>query len=78
MVLILGGGWKIYEKEIKDLLNISGIDYIFVNDFFSGEKLAMFRMTCDIFVYAQTTDAMSDSSIEYAYAGSLFLCPEWL
>lgn len=71
-------GGKIYEKEIKDLLNISGIDYIFVNEFFSGEKLAMFRMTCDIFVYAQITDAMSDSSIEYAYAGSLFLCPEWL
>ena len=33
MVLILGG-WKVYEKEIKDLLNISGIDYIFVNEFF--------------------------------------------
>ena len=69
---------EIYEKEIKNLLDANGIDYIFVNDFFTGEKLAMFRMTCDIFVYAQTTDAMSDSSIEYAYAGSLFLCPEWL
>lgn len=67
-----------YIKKIKVLLDEKGIDYIFVKDFLQGEKLAGFRMSCDIFIYGQTTDAMSDSVLEYLYAGSLFLCPNWL
>lgn len=68
----------IYTGRIKDLLDKNRIEYIFFKDFMQGEKLAEFRMTCDIFVYGQTTDAMSDSCLEYIYSGSLFLCPGWL
>lgn len=68
----------LYYEEIKDFLDMNGIDYVFATDFLTGEKLAKFRMSCDIFAYAQTTDAMSDSTLEYVYSGSLFLCPEWL
>lgn len=68
-----------YEARIEELLyNSDGVDFEFVRDFFEGEKLAKFRMTSDIFIYGQTTDAMSDSCVEYIYSGSYFLCPSRL
>lgn len=67
-----------YILQLKQLLKQKEIDYMFVNEFLTGEKLAMFRSSCDIFLYAQTTDARSASTIEYVYAGSLFICPSWV
>ena len=67
-----------YTYQLEQLLKKKEMDYMFVNEFLVGEKLAMFRRSCNIFLYAQTTDAMSASSIEYVYAGSLFICPSWL
>lgn len=43
-----------------------------------GEELAMFRRTCDLFLYGQKTDARSESPLEYVYGGAEFICPEWL
>lgn len=67
-----------YIKQIEFLCKKRGIEYLFVKDFLSGEKLAMFRNSADLFVYGQTTDAMSDTPLEYLYIGSFFLCPQWL
>lgn len=69
---------NIYVEKMKSLLEGENIDYVFLKDFLQGRVLAEFRMSCDIFVYGQTTDAMSDSCLEYVYCGSLFLCPDWL
>lgn len=79
-----GGGFsdadeeKEYVANMEKLLASSGVSYVFVTDFLQNERLAKFRMTCDILAYAQTTDAMSDSVTEYVYSGAFFLCPDWL
>lgn len=65
-----------YEARIKKILQDNpAVNFEFINNFFEGESLAKFRMTSDIFIYGQTTDAMSDSCVEYIYSGSYFLCP---
>ena len=54
------------------------MNYIFIDKYLQGEELAMFRRTCDIFLYGQKTDARSASPLEYIYAGAKFICPKWL
>lgn len=76
------GGEEISEREYiectKKLIERVGIDYKIIFDYMSGEKLAAFRLTCDIFLYGQLTDAVSASVIESIYAGALFINPNWL
>lgn len=69
---------KEYRDNIEKVLNSVNVEYIFCTKFMSGKELAMFRRSCDIFLYGQTTDAMSDSCLEYVYAGGMFFCPTWL
>lgn len=68
----------IYISKIENMLETYDIDYVFVKSFLQGEELAKFRMSCDIFLYGQISDAMSASPLEYVYSGGLFLCPDWL
>lgn len=65
-------------SQIKKLLDIAHISYALVDRFLQGEELAMFRRTCDIFVYGQDADARSASPLEYLYAGAKFVYPRWL
>lgn len=67
-----------YIERTKEILERVGIDYKIIYDYLSGDKLAAFRLTCDIFLYGQLTDAVSASVIESIYAGALFINPSWL
>lgn len=67
-----------YMKRLKQIMEENNLKYIFIEDYIQGNDLAMFRKTCDIFLYAQKTDARSASPLEYIYAGARFICPEWL
>ena len=67
-----------YISIIENMLEAYDIDFVFVKSFLQGEELAKFRMSCDIFLYGQISDAMSASPLEYVYSGGLFLCPDWL
>lgn len=74
----LGSDFEDYQKELVAILQDAGLDYAFFDTYLQGEELAMFRNTCDIFVYGQKTDARSASPLEYIYAGARFVCPRWL
>lgn len=74
----LGSDFKGYQKQLITILETAELDYVFVDSYLQGEELAMFRNTCDIFVYGQKTDARSASPLEYIYAGASFVCPRWL
>lgn len=67
-----------YRKKLEKIMNIVKLDYRFIDTYLQGEELAMFRRTCDIFIYGQKTDARSASPLEYIYAGAKFICPGWL
>lgn len=75
------GRWEEYEdyrKQLCAVMDSGSLAYVFVEDYYQDERLAMFRRTCDIFLYGQKTDARSASPLEYVYAGARFLCPVWL
>lgn len=67
-----------YKQQLVDQMKAAEIDYCFVEKYMQGEELAMFRRTCDLFLYGQKTDARSESPLEYAYSGAEFICPKWL
>ena len=67
-----------YIGQLKQVMDEVNLRYIFIDDYIQGNDLAMFRKTCDIFLYGQKTDARSASPLEYIYAGARFICPEWL
>lgn len=70
--------YEAYRKKMEKIMNIAKLDYRFIDTYLQGEELAMFRRTCDIFLYGQKTDARSASPLEYIYAGAKFICPKWL
>lgn len=67
-----------YQNELKRLMDEASLHYVFIEEYLQGDELAMFRKTCDIFLYGQKTDARSASPLEYIYAGASFICPSWL
>lgn len=67
-----------YKRRLTELMDAAQLDYSFYDDYLQREGLAMFRMTCDVFLYGQKTDARSASPLEYIYAGAEFVCPKWL
>lgn len=71
-------GFAAYQYKMKEIMNEARMDYIFIDTYLQGEELAMFRRTCDLFLYGQKTDARSASPLEYIYAGASFVCPKWL
>ena len=67
-----------YMEEMKQVMDNAKMKYVFVEEYLQDDDLAMFRSTCDIFLYGQKTDARSASPLEYIYAGARFICPVWL
>ena len=70
--------FDIYMNELKDILDTNSMDYEFIDTYLQDDDLAMFRRTCDVFLYGNKTDALSASPLEYIYAGAMFVCPKWL
>lgn len=73
-----GTDFEEYKQHLEKIMDKADLDYVFVDKYLQGEELAMFRRTCDIFIYGQKTDARSASPLEYIYAGAKFVCPKWL
>lgn len=73
-----GSDFEQYKHQLTDVMNKAELSYRFFDEYLQGEELAMFRRTCDLFVYGQETDARSESPLEYVYAGAEFICPAWL
>ncbi len=67
-----------YRQHIISLLDREGIDYVVFDKFLPPTELAKLRYATDIFVNAQTTDALAGSVIESIYAGAKLLNAEWL
>lgn len=72
------GMFDSYKKKLEEIMDRMDMKYIFVEKYLQGEDLAIFRNTCDIFLYGQKTDARSASPLEYIYSGAHFVCPKWL
>ena len=65
-------------QSIQDLLNSVGIAYQIFTDFMDEETVSKLRVISDIFIHAQTSDALSCAMLEHLYAGSIVINGEWL
>ncbi len=66
-----------YEK-LDNLLNQSGVSYKMFRDFMGPDMVVKFRVSTDIFIHTQTTDALSSAMMEHLYAGTVVINGKWL
>ena len=57
---------------------MSGLKYVILKDFLDFSEMARLWLSIDVFINAQTTDAMSASLFECIYAGVYVLNAKWL
>lgn len=69
---------NIYMKQLKTVLEKNHLQYKIIEQFLDKREIAILRLSTDIFLYGQTTDALSASMLEYLYAGAVLIKPKWL
>lgn len=67
-----------YYREVNEAFLNTGIDFRIDTKYLSQEEVIAYRPTADIFLYAQETDAISSSVLEYLCAGAYVIKPIWL
>lgn len=67
-----------YLNEIEKALIEQKLKYVVIDKFLEKKETAILRRAADVFLYAQTTDALSASVIEYLYSGCILVKPSWL
>lgn len=72
------GGTESYRKEIIQKAENLGIAFKVFCEFMQDEDIAALRMATDIYINAQTTDALSGSIRENLYCGKILFNAEWL
>lgn len=67
-------------NRIKLLLDNSTLknDYKIFTHFMGETEVSSFRVLTDIFIHAQTSDALSNAMMEHLYAGSVVINGKWL
>lgn len=71
-------GKEEYILEIKKLSEELGFKSVFLTDYMDEQGVAKLCVSTDIFIHAQTTDALSTSMIEQLYSGTVVLNGSWL
>lgn len=56
----------------------SGIDYVIVDQMLPLESIGKLRVATDIFVHAQTTDALSGTIRECIFSEAILINPIWI
>lgn len=65
-------------NKIQSLVKDTGTKIIVFRDFMDAEKVSSLRAATDIFIHAQTTDALSCAMLEHLFAGSIVVNGSWL
>lgn len=67
-----------YKESVLEMLNDKGYTYSFIDRAMGKKEIAHLRMATDIFIHAQTSDALSGSIREMIYAESILINPSWI
>lgn len=73
-----GQGGADYVQKVDNALKKSGCQYKINADYVKPSELAMMKLGTDIFVHAGTYDSLSESMLEYIYAGKKVFNPSWI
>lgn len=68
----------VYLGEIRTALQRLGCKFLLLESYMDDEQVARLRLATDVFIHAQTTDALCATIQEYLYAGARVLNPVWL
>lgn len=71
-------GTEEYQKEVEEKAREYGFDYIILDNYLKVDDIALLRLSTDIFINAQTTDACAGSILESIYAGAILINAKWL
>lgn len=69
---------KQYILDVKQKAKESGIKHIVLEDFMNDDEIARMCVASDMFINAQTTDALSASMLEHLYSNSIIVNGTWL
>lgn len=72
------GGDRDYKNQIESRLMHLKIGYIIYDSFMSDEDLVKTRLSTDLVINAQISDASSASIQEHLFSGNVLLAGEWL
>ena len=67
-----------YKEEVRKKIRSITDNFIIFDRFMQVEDIMRLRVSTDIFIHGQTTDALSVSFQEYIYAGAIVLNGKWL
>lgn len=67
-----------YPLELTELCSKYNLDYCFITDYLSVDKVARLRLLSDMYFHILPTDAASASLVEYIFAGSACIIGAWL
>ena len=67
-----------YKKQLNNAFIALNCSYVVLDDFFSGEVLALSRLAADVFIHAPISDALSSTMLEMIYASSIVIAGSWL
>lgn len=73
--------WGISTTLKNDIIEESkkiGVKCCIYDEFMNGDTVSKFRCISDVFIHAQTTDALSAAMLEHLYAGTVVLNGAWL
>lgn len=67
-----------YRKEVLCMLESSNIDYIVEERLLSLQEISKLRLATDVFIHAQTTDALSGTIRECFFSETILVNPSWI
>lgn len=72
------GASKEYVADVAKCAEECGISTVILEQLYDLKTIAKLRLSTDIMIHAQTTDALSGSIRECLYAGAILLNPSWI
>ena len=67
-----------YYKEVEASLLESGFSYVILDNMLPLDNIGKLRIATDVFIHAQTTDAMSGTIRECIFAKAILVNPTWI
>jgi len=67
-----------YKMKLTQALENTGISFVLLENFFSGDELAIARLASDIFIHMPISDALSGTMLELLYAANIVITGSWL
>jgi hypothetical protein len=67
-----------YKNKLTQVLENTKISFVVLENFFSGDELAIARLASEVFIHMPISDALSGTMLEMLYASNIVITGSWL